>query len=510
MSSIIDTSIKKAAKGAVFIFAGTVASSLSLFVIKILLVKNTTTAELGAYTLAIALTTVFALLATLGVHEGIARFVSLFLGRNERLAADSLSRTAIRIVLVTGVCAGLIFFLSADVIAGVLFKSGDLGQLFRIASISIPFFVLIQTLCSILRGHGILVSKIYFMDLGIPLIFIVFLWGNLFWKLSLLTILYAYVASTIVICLCAVLYGYRKIGISPFCLTEHLPGSELMSFSLPLLIGIIMSLVMNWSDVLMLGRYAGAGKVGVYDAGSSLSRLMQVPLNALEFVFLPIAGELYARGQAEELARTYQVLTKWVFFITFPIFTILFVYPEQIITFLFSSRFIDAVPALRILCCGFLFHALWGPNGILMVIIGMKKEISLVSSLGAIVNILFNYLLISMLAQGIVGASTATLGTYAVLNLLVSYIVFKKAGIHPFTRSYLKTVAAALAIGGGFYCLAPLLPCTVWYLPLYLLALTGVYGLVLLWARSIDTEDVSLIKAVLKNIELKGRALASS
>lgn len=510
MSVIIDASIKKAAKGATLVFAGTVVSSLFLFAIKILIVRNTTTYELGAYTLAIALASVFAIVATLGVHEGIARYVSLLLGSNKRHEADALSRTALRIVLITGVTAGLILFLAANFLASALFKNGELAHLFRIVAISIPFFVLIQTLSAIMRGHGIVSSKIYFMDIAIPFFFILFLCGNLFWKLPFLSILYAYTASIILVCILISGYGFRKIGICPFYLRDSLPGRDLLSFSIPLLIGIIMALVMNWSDVLMLGRYAGPGTVGIYDTGISLSRLMQVPLNALEFVFLPIAGELHARGQSEELARTYQVLTKWVFVVTVPIFSILFIYPEQIITFLFSARFIEAVPALRILACGFLFHTLWGPNGILMVIIGMKKEISFVSTLGAVLNIILNYLLISMYAQGIIGASTATIGTYVVLNLLVSYIVFKKTGIQPFTKSYLKSIAGAIAIGGAFFFLSPRLPVTVWCLPLYLTAIAGVYGFVLFVIRSIDKEDVSLIKTVIERIALKSRALKGS
>jgi O-antigen/teichoic acid export membrane protein len=510
MSVIIDTSIKKAVKGAMLVFAGTVLSSLFLFAIKVLIVRNTTTVELGEYTLTIALASVFALVATLGVHEGIARYVSLFLGKNRQHEAMSLSRTAIRIVLISGVSAGLVLYLSSDLLADVIFQNGELAHLFKIVSISIPFFVLMQILCAIARGYGFVALKIYLMDIGIPLLFFILICGILFLRLPFLSIMYAYVISMILVCVCIVFYGYRQIGVSPFCLRDSSPVIDLLRFSLPLLIGIIMGLVINWTDVLMLGRYTGPSTVGVYDAGISLSRLLQFPLNALEFVFLPIAGTLHARGQSEELARTYQVLTKWVFIVTFPIFSILFIYPEQIITFLFSSRFIDAVPVLRILSGGFLFHALWGPNGILMVIIGMTKEISYVSILGAVINIISNYFLISVFVQGTVGAAAATIGTYMALNLLASYIVFKKTGIHPFTKSYIKSIAGAFAVGGIFFHLSARLPSSVWHLPLYLMIIAGGYGIVLFMIRSIDKEDVSLFKTVIKSIEIKCRALKNS
>jgi len=96
MSVIIDSSIKKAARGTALVLAGTILSSFLLFAIKILIVRTTTTDELGAYTLTVAVASILALVATLGVHEGIARFVSLLLGNDKRIEAYSLSRTALR------------------------------------------------------------------------------------------------------------------------------------------------------------------------------------------------------------------------------------------------------------------------------------------------------------------------------------------------------------------------------------------------------------------------------
>jgi len=482
------------------VFSGTVVSSLLLFGIKILIARTTTTDELGAYTLAIAIVSILGMVATLGIHESIARYVSIYLGVDNRLDADSLSRTALRIVFISGVVAAGVLCLSADLLAGVVFRNADLAHLFRIAAVSIPFFVILLTLSAIMRGHGIVVSRIYFMDIGIPLFFSVSLCGIYFWKLPFLSIMYAYVASIVLVCMLMAGYGYRRIGVAPLSLAACLPGGELMKFSLPLLIGIVMAIVMNWADVLLLGRYTEPKTVGIYDAGSSLARLLQFPLNALEFVFLPIAGELYARSQSEELSRAYQVLTKWIFFLTFPIFLLLFTYPEQIITFLFGTRFVVAVPVLRILACGYLFHTLWGPNGILMIIIGMSREISLVSILGAIINILANYLLIKSYAQGAVGAAGATIVTYIALNILVSYIIFRKTCIQPFTYSYLKSIAGAVCVGGVFFLISESLPFSIWGLPLYLMTISTGYGVILLLTGSIDQEDISLLKTVLTRV----------
>jgi O-antigen/teichoic acid export membrane protein len=510
MTEIIDSSIKKAVKGASLVLSGTVVSTLLLIATKILIVRNTTKEELGAYTLTIAIATVFALVATLGVHEGIARFISVLVSSDKRDESDYLSRSAIRITLISSVFANLLLCLFAELLSVHVFNSTEYVRPLRIISFSIPFLVMAQTVNAILRGHGIIASKVYYLDVGIPLFFLVLLCGVFFLNLSLHSILYAYGFSVVLGCLAIGTYGHRKIGLNPLLFQGGRRSGELIRFSIPLLIGVILALIMNWSDILMLGRYAGPKTVGVYEVSSSLSKTLMLPLAALEYVFLPVAGGLHGRGQTRELARTYQVLTKWIFSVTVPIFFMLFAFPEQIVTVLFGDRFLDAVPALRILSCGLLFHGFWGPNGILMVVIGMPREISGVSMFGAVLNVLLNYSLISLFPLGSIGASLATIGTYIALNILVTAIIYYKCKIQPMTRNYGKAIACAIGTGVLVFIMASTFPLHAWLVPVYgLLFIIGYCGSLIL-SRSIDAEDVSLFHSIVEAARAKGLPLKSS
>src|SRR5574340_1547551 len=99
MTEIINSSIKKAVKGASLVLSGTIVSALLLISTKILVARYTTKEELGVYTLSIAVASILGLIATLGIHEGIARYVSLLLGRSETDNAHALSLTAVHILL---------------------------------------------------------------------------------------------------------------------------------------------------------------------------------------------------------------------------------------------------------------------------------------------------------------------------------------------------------------------------------------------------------------------------
>jgi O-antigen/teichoic acid export membrane protein len=509
-SEIVETSIKQAAKGTTLLIAGTVISTFLLLTIKILIARNTTKEELGVYTLSVGVLSVLSLIATLGVHEGIARYVALFLGKGDATEADLRSRAALQITFISGILAGIGLHLCADFLSLFVFKNAQLILPLKIISFSIPFFVMTQVLNAVLRGHSIIMSKIYVIDLGIPLFFLALLGIVLLLDLSFLSIIYAYLFSLILGFMTIWYYGYRKRQLNPFRFHNARLRTELLRFSFPLLIGIFMAMIMKWAGTLLLGRYVGPKAVGIYDVGNSLSLLLMFPLAGLEFVFLPIASTLHGRGQSEELTRTYQVLTKWIFSVTASAFVILFLFPEQVITILFGERFIDAAPIIRILASGFLFHSFWGPNGIIMVVIGMSREISGASFFGAIVNIVLNYLMISFYGLGIIGAAIATIGTYISLNILASVVIYMKTGIHPLTTQYFKAVLCATLMGFAIYLLSGILPRYPWLVFLYFFIYNIGYAILLIVTKSIDVEDISLFETMIETAKTTGRTLQNS
>jgi O-antigen/teichoic acid export membrane protein len=264
---------------------------------------------------------------------------------------------------------------------------------------------------------------------------------------------------------------------------------------------------MKWTGILLLGACSGPKASGVFEVSSSLSLIMMIPIAALEYAFLPVAGKLYGRGRSDEVQRTYQVLTKVIFSATVPIFIVLFLFAQSILTILFGSRFGDAAPVLRILSCGFLFNSLWGPNGILMVVIGMPKEITFVSIFGGLLNIVLNFVLIKFFRLGTTGAAFALAGTYVGLNILVATIIYVKTGIQPFTRAYVKTITCASLSASFIYMLFSRISFRAWLIPIYLLAYMVVYGFSMVVTTSIDIEEIAIIKALVAQLKTRKRPL---
>jgi len=273
-------------------------------------------------------------------------------------------------------------------------------------------------------------------------------------------------------------------------------GKELLFFSLPLLAVAILGMVMNWTDTLMLGYFKTPDVVGLYNGALPLAHLIPISLTSAGFIYVPIISGLYSKRLIKEMGRTYQVLTKWIFSVTFPLFFILFLFPEAVLNFLFGMNYIQAAPALRILALGFMFHTFLGLNGLSLMVMGETRFLMLTSLFGAISNVVLNAALIPIF--GIVGAAFASLISYGVVNILCSTKLYKLSRIHPFTRNYVKPVGISIVILVLIYIFTSYIKIEFWMLPLFLFFFLVVYGLLLLLSRSFDREDIDMLLAIEK------------
>jgi len=500
MTASVSTSLHNIVKGTALIFFGMVASLLLWFATKILIIRNCTKEELGLYSLTVAIISIFALLSNLGLHEGVSRYISIYLGEGKKNNALGISRDAFFMGALSSTIIFTVVFFSSGIMSKYIFYKPELEVPLKVMSLFIPFSVMTNIANGILRGHNIIQPKV-FMDVGQPFLFLVFLGLLSLFGLSLISIIYAYVVSIAVIFLAMTAYTANKIRLN---IRESVWSNkgELLRFSIPLLATSVLAIVFGWADTLMLGRYTNAGDVGVYNVSISLARLLTFPLGAISFVFMPIAADMFAVKQHSELKRTYQVITKWIFSATLPIFFILFFFPEMTITFLFGKGFTDASPALRILSVCFLLNVFSGTNGVLFIVMGMSRTVMEVSLLGVLLNVGLNYILIKLLGYGVIGASFATLFSNSALNVLIAWLLYKKSGIHPITAKYIKPIIGSAVFGSCIYALAKSLPLHYWMMPVYLFLFISGYLLSLFLTKSIEQEDILFLKTIFDKLDL--------
>lgn len=498
VKSGIGKSLQSTARSSIIVFMGMVLSITLWFITKIYIVRHVTKEELGVYSLVVAISGILSVLASLGIQEGVSRFLSMLLGEGKNDEADSMSNAAVKLGAVSGIFFSLLLFLASDLIAGSFFYKPEIAVPLRVMAFTIPCSVMISIMGGILRGHNLIAPRVYILDIGQPLFFLALLFLFFYIKLPFISVLYAFLAAIVLVFLLVGGFSLKKIGVRPLLLTGGKYGKKLVKFSLPLLVATILGIVLTWCDTIMLGRYTSAEEVGVYNVSISLAKLLTFPLAAMEFVYMPIAAGLYVQKQHAELRKTYQILTKWIFSATLPIFFVMFFFSEMTITVFFSERFISASAPLRILSVGFLFHAFLGANVVLLIIMGKSRDIMNISIFGTLLNILLNYILIKQLGYGIVGSATATLVSYFAINIITSLLLYRVSAIHPLTMQYLKPIVSSSLIGLIIYAIAKTLPLYLWMMPIYLILYLGGYFVSLITTKSFEREDIEMIGAILE------------
>ncbi len=496
MSEIVNSSLRTAAKGTTLVLFGTAVSNLLWFATKLLIARNSTAGQLGTYSLMVAIVSVASVVATLGVHEGASKYVSIFMGEGRRKDAEAVCTASMQIGAFSSLLAFAVLFFMSGAISRYVFYKPEIESSLKIISFFVPFNVLSLISIWILRGYGFIRPRVYFMETGTPFFFFVLLGLFFFFRLPFESVFYAFAMAAFAVFISVSIYGYRKTGFPLLLLKGGSGYVQLLRFSFSILLLVLMTVVFGWTDTLMLGRYSSSEDVGIYNIGMLLATVLTLPHQAAGFVFMPIAGEMFARGQTTELKKTYQTLTKWIFSVSFPLFFILFFFPEMTITVLFGSRFAAAALPLRILSLGFLLQTFMGASAVLMIITGLSREIRNVSIAGTVLNILLNYLFIKRLGYGILGASAATMLSYIIVGSANLILLYRRSCIHPVTLRLVRPILASLLLSVFIYEVSKSLPLYLWLLPLYLVIFVVGYFFSLVVMGGFDKEDLAMLDAV--------------
>lgn len=500
MSEIVNQSLQKIAKGTGIILVGTIVGLFFGFVGRIILVRYTTQTEYGIYSLALVVINIAVVISTLGLATGLTRCIAYFRGKKEEGKVRGVISSSIKIALIASISLAIISFFASDFISTSIFHASELSSVLKIFSIAIPFTVLITVFVTIFRGFGRVDVKVYFQDILRGVLYLMFLIVAIFLGLSFLGMVYAYVLSIAATCFAFVIYMIKK---SPLSIRKE--GSvtnpmtkQLLFFSAPLLMMTMFQMITAWTDTLMLGYFKTPDVVGLYNAALPLATLLPMALTSMNFIFLPIISQLYAKNLMEEIKRNYMILTKWVFLATLPFFFIFFLFPDVVLKLLFGHRYIGAVIVLQILSLGFFVNISLGAINSMLVTIGKTKLLMWITLICAIINITLNTALIPPF--GVIGAAIASALSVIATRVFGTIKLYQLSKIHPVTKNYLKLIALLVIVLFVFYNLRNLVIMSFWIFIAFFSLFLVFYGLLMLFTKSFDEEDLMMLLTIEKRL----------
>jgi O-antigen/teichoic acid export membrane protein len=198
----------------------------------------------------------------------------------------------------------------------------------------------------------------------------------------------------------------------------------------------------------------------------------------------------------EELKNTDVAVTKWILMIGLALVLLLIFFSKQILYILYGIQYIPGFLALGILGFGYLIISVFSPTNQLLQVTGRTRLVMFNTGIGAVLNVILNFLLIPV--YGINGAAIATAFSLIAVNALAFAEVYMNTGIQPLKLSHANILFAAILSMAFIYIAIKSFfeNIPIPFLIIMFLLYMGLYFVLLLIMRTFEKEDVVIMKAI--------------
>jgi O-antigen/teichoic acid export membrane protein len=387
----------------------------------------------GLFSLGLIIVSFVATFASLGLNDGLIRYIPYYLGKNEKSKIKYTVLLTIKILSFTGIIFGIITFLLSNYLSLLIVHDSSLTIYLQIMSISIPFLLLSNLFLSVLRSYERTITYSFFVNIFQNVLKLLLLLILIMIGLKDSSIPWSYTLSIAGLAIGSYFASMKLIGTllkeSKKITKSNELRNNLLSYSWPLIfVGLLYGLF-YWSDSLILGYLTDATQVGFYNVAITLVGLFGIAPDLFMQLFLPLISNKLSqnkKGLVKELSRQ---ISKWIYLINLPILCIVLLFPGVIINFFFGSQFLIASKPLMILAGGAIF------SGFISLFTGLltskgKTKLILVDFLcAALINIILDIVLITK--YGMVGAAIATVTSWIIFFTILLIQVKSNYGFIP-------------------------------------------------------------------------------
>jgi O-antigen/teichoic acid export membrane protein len=434
-------SISKLASSATLVAFGSLLYSMSNLVERVVIARFLSVDAYGQVAIGLTVLSLGMTAALLGFGQGVPRYMSR-LDDEADVRGAWVTGLAIAGGMAVVVAGGL--FIAAEPLSGLLLGENPDPDLLRLFALAVPFVVVLEIGVGAVRGMENTRFRTYARDLLYPGVRLGLLVGLLVVGLDVYAAGAAYVAAAAVAAVVVHLLFNRLL---PLVGPVDTRPREMLAFSLPLVVSAVVGALLTRVDTLMIGALRTTAEVGLYSAAFPLATGLQLFLGSFGFMYMPLASRLDASGDLGELNRMYRLTTKWVFVLTFPVFTLLAVFPGDVLGVAFGSEYVGAASVLTVLAVGFFTQAATGRSTETLLALGLSTYALGINVVTFTANIAVNLVLIP--EYGIIGAAVASAGSFITMNGITYVVLRRKFGITPFstysTRTFLVLPLTLLA-----------------------------------------------------------------
>jgi O-antigen/teichoic acid export membrane protein len=495
----LDHLLKTFVKGSFIVFFGVIISKIATYLYKVIIARNFSPEVYGLFSLAILIFGLFPAIFSLGLQNGILRYISFYRGKKEIKKIQSILRFSLNLLFfVSFIGAALLFFFS-NVISINIFHNPGLIPFLQIFAIFIPISVFGGMIHVITIAYEKVGWYSFIGNILSPSIQLIFLVIFIFLGLNVQAIIFSYALGILAILLSALFVCKRYIKeIFPKPDIEKKEkleiNKQLFSYSWPIMfLGLAMSLF-SLIDSVTIGYFKNASALGLYNAAIPLAVFLTVVPTLFLQLFLPIITKEYSKGNFKIIKDLSKQIGKWIFIINLPITIILVFFPGAVIHLFFGPTYIQAGTTLQFLSIGMFFYSIFLVSENLLSMKG-KSKITLFNVLiASIINLVLDILLVPK--YGINGAAFSTMLSYLIWGLLSLSMAKKYTSTTPLKLDMLKIILVSIIPTAILFYIRSIIPITILNMIIAGILFVGVYFSIIVLTNSLDKNDLMVIKAI--------------
>jgi O-antigen/teichoic acid export membrane protein len=220
--------------------------------------------------------------------------------------------------------------------------------------------------------------------------------------------------------------------------------------ALPLLLVSGFIVIIEQTDIVMVGAILGDRAAGLYGAAAKTASVVGLILISVNAIGAPMFSALFAQHRRKDLQQLVSEIAAWAFWPSCLVSIVLATCAPLVLT-LFGPGFASAAWQLRVLLVGQIVNAAAGSVGLLILLSGRQNVAARIYGWVALSHVVLLAVLTPVF--GTIGAAAATTLTMSLWNVWLHAAVVRELKIHP---SIIFNLRAARADGASPGLMPPL------------------------------------------------------
>ncbi len=444
----INLFLKSLAKTSIFVVLILFFSKLLTYIYRVLVARYFGPEVYGLFSLSIMILGLFVTVSSIGLVDGLIRFIALYRGKKEENKIRYLLKFSSVILLVSGLVSGFLLFILSDSIAANIFNNSALSFYLKVFSFLIVLSLFLNFFLAILRAYEQVSEYSFlqslFQNLVRIILLVLFIFIGFGADSAIVSSFFLSVLATIIVA-----YLICRHIIPDFLIKSDLNNKEkykirvsLLTYSWPLIFLGVISNLFGWTDSFIIGYFKTIEQVGFYNAAVPIAALIAIAPEIFMQLFFPMVTKEFTKKRYNIIRELSKQVQKWIFMINLPLLLIILIFPGVIINLLFGAEYLVAENALRILAIGTFFMSLSQASIHLLAMLGKSKTSLANVTIFSILNIILDIILIPK--YGLSGAAFATAVSYSLMGLAFILQVKHEINILPFRRKMITLFIASI------------------------------------------------------------------